>query len=150
MIHSQQCVLLSTLYIFFAIWRTFLRSFTAFLHLHVLVTEKGWELNGWEVHIGKEDWHYLGVIVRDFQTLIEDLHFAFLRKTWWWRERQLQDGRGREVTLNRSIKTQAEANTIDTNHKSHITCEHFLGPDKIWETKPTQTACDSLPDTPRY
>jgi hypothetical protein len=80
----------------------------------------------------------------------EDLHFAFLRKTWWWRERQLQDGRGREVTLNRSIKTQAEANTIDTNHKSHITCEHFLGPDKIWETKPTQTACDSLPDTPRY
>jgi hypothetical protein len=51
----------------------------------------------------------------------EGLHVAFLlRKTWWWRARQLKDQRGRGVTLDRSIKTQAEANTIDTNHTYHM------------------------------
>jgi hypothetical protein len=41
--------------------------------------------------------------------------------------------RGHGVTCPR-CKTQAEANTIDTNHISHATI--FLGPDEIWETKP--------------
>jgi hypothetical protein len=43
-----------------------------------------------------------------------------------------QGCRGRRVTCPWR-KTQAEANTIDTNHISPASI--FLGPDKIWETK---------------
>jgi hypothetical protein len=55
-----------------------------------------------------------------------------------------QGHRGRRVTCPWR-KTQAEANTIDTNHISHASI--FLGPDKIWKQNQAKSAYDCLPDT---
>jgi len=123
------------LYIFFAIWLTFLRSFTTFY----IFTSRLWKRDGvsW---LGGVYWKgrlvlfggHLGGLPHTLFTVWRFTRCFLVRKNLWVASRTAQGRRGgaHRVTRPRH-KTQPEANTIDPN--SHITCFHFFSSGEIWK-----------------